>query len=837
MHFYTNVQIQGNKILVRGVKDGKKYQAREDFAPTLFVKTEEDNGWRTIYNENVGPVRQGDIQDARDFVKQYKDVSNYPIYGQTDFRYQYITENFPEPRIDFDARQIHVETIDIETSVEFGFPTESNPIEEILLITLQNKATKEITTFGVQPFDVASLKHVKNAAKATYIQCKNEKDLLNQFLMHWRVHTPDILTGWNIKQFDIPYLVARIARVLGEKAVDDLSPWRKVVGSDQEIMGRMFRVYDIMGVSILDYLDLYKKFTYKARESYKLDFIAQAELGREKLKTEWATFKEHYENDWQSFVEYNMVDVELVDAIEDKKRIIELVIVLAYDAKCNYVDIFSPVRTWDCLIYNHLWQKQLVIPQKESSERAQIVGAFVKEPKPGMYKWVVSFDATSLYPSIMLAYNLSPDTIAEGEFVDGQIADFIARKPDLSFLKEKDLAMTANGQCFKRGEQGLFTEIVARIFEERQSFKKQMLVAAKEYEATKSEESALAKARYNVFQEARKILLNSLYGALGNPYFRFYDDRIAEGITLTGQFVLQSVMAALNEYLNKILKTQGVDYAFYGDTDSVYITLDGLVEAHYKDMPKEKVVDILDKICQEKIVGAINKACASLGDYSNSYDAGKIFFKREVIADTGVWVAKKRYALNVHDSEGVRYKEPELKVMGLEIVRSSTPAPVREHLKKAVKIVLTGNEKQLQAYIAKFEQEFKTMDPEVIAFPRGVNGLDKYGSSATIYIKGCPMHVRGALLFNNQLKVRGLEKQYELIREGDKIKFVYLREPNTLGQNVISFSSVLPKELDLHRYVDYNTMYETAFLNPLDTILKGIGWHAREQATLEDLFC
>jgi DNA polymerase elongation subunit (family B) len=835
MHFYTNVQVQGNKLLVRGIRDGKPYRTREEFSPTLFVPSQSETGFKTIYGDDVKPVSFDLMGEARDFIKQYKGVPNFPVYGQTMYQYQYITEEFPETTIEFDKELIKVETLDIETSTEYGFPTIANPEEEVLLISVQDNVTKEKITWGARPCDVTKFTNT-DTSKLTYILCRDERDLLTKFCQHWRTTPPDVVTGWNIKFFDIPYLVARIERVLGEKAVEDLSPFRNVKGDEVEVMGRTNQVYDLVGIAILDYLDLYKKFTYSAQESYKLDHIARVELGVGKMENPYETYKEFYTEAWDLFVEYNVVDVDRVDQLEDKMKLIELILTMAYDAKCNYVDIFSPVRTWDCLLYNHLHQKQLVVPQKEDAERRSIEGAYVKEPKPGMYKWVVSFDATSLYPSIMLQYNMSPEKILNQNAERVNVAELLLGEKNLSFLKLREECMTANGHSFDVDSQGLFPEIVNRIFVERQTFKKKMLEVDKEYEATGDATAKKLSRRYDLIQQARKIQLNSLYGAIGNPYFRFYDDRIAEGITLTGQYVLRTVLQALNDYLNKVVGTEGLEYAFYGDTDSVYITLDRLVEKFFPNLEKSKVIDVLNQICQDKIVKEINKACARIADYTNAFDPSRIYFKREVIADTGIWVAKKRYALNVFDTEGVRLKEPKMKVLGLEIVRSSTPAPVREHLRKAVKLVLTGTEKELQDYIASVETEFRSLTPEEIAFPRGVNGLSKYSASDSIYKKGCPMHVRGSLLHNFYVKQKGLDKKYEAIYEGAKVKFVYLSEPNPIGEDVIAFGSILPVELDLNRYVDYTRMYESSFLSPIQTILSSIGWNAREVYSLEDLF-
>lgn len=833
--FYTNVLQHGNKILVREVKNGRRENHKVEFSPTMFIKSPNESRHKSLFGDNLAPLKFGDIDEAKEFVKKYKDVENFPIFGNTSYAYQYITEKYPS-EIDYDISQLTIFSLDIETASEYGFPNIDNPIEEVLLITVQDNNTKKITTFGAKKFDIDKIKHIANKNNFEYVKCRDEADLFNTFLRFWQATMPDVITGWNTKFFDMPYLLVRIKKILGEDKVKDLSPWRIVNERYIKLNGRELLTADIFGVTSLDYLDLYRKFTYSAQESYKLDYIAQKELGRNKLETGYDTFREHYTNDWQSFVEYNVIDVELVDALEDKMKLIELVITMAYDAKCNFNDVFSAVRTWDCILHNHLWDKNIIVHQKEHHEGRTIAGAYVKEPKPGKYDWVVSFDAASLYPSIIMQYNMSPETMISGMTFDVTPEKLLSGDVEhVGELQFRKAAMAANGYCYTHENQGLFPEIVEKIFTERVFFKKKMIEAQKEYEKTKDKEQTKLISKYNNIQMARKIQLNSLYGAWANQYFRFYDDRIAEGITLTGQYIIQHVGRVLNEYLNKMCNTQNVEYTFYSDTDSCYITLDTLVQQHFSHLDKNKIVDVIDTFCKEKIGKVLSKACDEMMYNTNGF-LSKMEFKREVIADKAIWVAKKRYALNVYDSEGVKYKEPKLKVQGLEIVRSSTPGSVREYLRNTLKMALTQTQDEIQEYIANLEQKFFQMSPEEIAFPRSANNLLKYHSAGGIYQKGTPLHVRGSLLYNHHVQAKKLGKKYEMIKEGDKIKYLYLKQPNSIKENTIAFVTTLPKELDIHKYVDYNTMFEKSFIEPMRTILDCLGWSPRKVATLDDLF-
>ena len=831
MNFYTYARHYGDKILVRGVKEGRRFKTKQDFRPTLFVKSDKPSKYKSIYGENVSPIQFESNKEATAFYDRYKDVSNFPIYGQDYYGYQFITEKFPGP-VEWDAKHIKIYSIDIETTSESGFPNVDSPTERMLVITLQDNNTKKITTFGVGEFTPTD--NVKGL-DIDYIQCKDEYTLLKTFLEWWEENCPDIITGWNSALFDIPYLLARTERILGEGEHKRYSPFELV--SKRKVRfaaGREMTAYEITGVAQLDYLDLYKKFTYVTRESYKLDFIAETELGKNKLESGFDTFKEFYEKDWNRFVEYNIIDTVIVDELEDKMKLIELAMTMAYDAKCNYNDVFSAVRTWDSLLYNHLWEKNIVIHQKSGKKDRQIEGAYVQEPKPGGYDWVCSFDATSLYPSILMQYNMSPETIVPGFKYDVKVDDLLDRYK-LDKLKEKNYAMAANGTCYTREKQGLFPEIVQKFFNDRLKYKKLMQEAQKKYQETGAKAYQNEVSKYNNFQMARKIQLNSLYGALANQYFRFYDDDIAEGITMTGQLVIRDTAKALDNYMNKVCGTEDEMYSFYSDTDSCYVTCKNLVENFFPDKGVDKTVELLDKIGTDKIEPAIDNAMTKLANYTNAFE-NKIFFKREVIADKGIFVAKKRYALNVLDDEGLRLTKAKLKVMGLEIVRSSTPGPIRESLREAVRLILTSTQDELHSFIETTKQNFHTMTAEDIAFPRGCNNMAKYYSQADIYSKGTPIHVRGGLLYNYYVNKLDLNLKYEQIQEGDKIKFLYLKEPNPLKENTVAFVTKLPKEFGLQKYIDYDLVFQKAFLDPLDNILKPIEWTTEPQASLEDLF-
>ena len=830
MRFYTNVQMIGNQFLVRGYDNGKHVMFKEEFSPTLFVPSKKESKFKTLDGENVEPIVPGSVRDCREFYKKYDDVDGFKIYGNDRYVFQYISEKYPEDEIKFDITKIKLTTLDIEVASENGFPDTESASEEILTITIQDYATKNILTWGVKPF-------INKQSNVKYIECKSEYQLLQNFLDYWVKNIPEVITGWNIQFYDIPYICRRLNRVLGEKTMKTFSPWGLVSEREVVIMGRKQISYDVGGITQLDYLDLYKKFTYKAQESYRLDYIAEVELGQKKLDhSEYDTFKDFYTKNWQKFVEYNIVDVELVDRLEDKMKLIELAITMAYDAKVNYADVFFQVRMWDNIIYNYLKKRNIVIPPKEKSAKdAKYAGAYVKEPKPGVYDWVVNFDLNSLYPHLIMMYNISPETLMDERHPTASVDRILTQQ--VSFELYKDYAVCANGAMYCKDFRGMLPELMEKMYNERVIFKKKMIAAKKEYEKTPTKELEKEIARCNNIQMAKKISLNSAYGAIGNQYFRYFKLANAEAITLSGQVAIRWIEEKMNTYLNKILKTDDVDYVIASDTDSIYLNMGPLVECIFKGREKttEGIVSFLDKICKVELEKYIESSYQELADYVNAYDQ-KMFMKRENIADRGIWTAKKRYILNVWDSEGVRYTEPKLKIMGIEAVKSSTPAPCRKMIKDALKLMMSGTEDDVIEFIEKSRKDFKNLPPEQVSFPRSASVVNKYKSSASIYEKGTPIHVRGALLYNHYIKKANLTNKYSLIQNGEKIKFCYLKKPNSIHENVISYIQDFPRELGIDKYIDYDLQFEKAFLEPMKVILDSIGWSVEKTVNLDSFF-
>ena len=830
MKFYTSVIPFKGKLLVRGVNhDGTHKKYRINYKPNLFIPTKNQSKYKTLDGRNVDKVKFESIYEARKWIDEYKDVTNFEYFGNTRYQYPFITDEFPD-KIDWDIKQIKLLTIDIECESENGFPDVDKADEALICITVKDHTSKRIIVFGMDNF-------VNDRDDVQYIKCKSEIDLIHQFTRFWCEYEPNIITGWNVKFFDIPYLFNRFKYVMGEEYLVQFSPWGVVTGGTSLSLGynRTQNYYDILGVDVLDYLDLYRKHTFVRRESYKLDYIGEVELGEKKTENPYDTFKEFYQNDHQLFVEYNIQDVELVDKLEDKMKLIALHLTMAYEAKVNFQDVFGQVRMWDTIIYNHLRSKNIVPPAMQEEKKSKgYEGAYVKDPVVGFHDWICSFDLNSLYPHLIMQYNISPETMVAFEPNKVSVEKMLYQDVDLSDLDS--VTITPNGAQFRTDRKGFLPELMDKLYKERVIYKKKMLEAKNLYQQTgdKKYENDIA-ANHNI-QLARKIALNSAYGAIGNQYFRYFDVRHAEGITMAGQLTIRWIEHDVNEYLNKLLSTKNVTYVVASDTDSIYIKLGEMVNKIFKDKSDHrKIVKVLDKFCEEKLQPFIDKSFAKLAEYVKAYDQ-KMIMKREVIANKGIWVAKKRYMLNVLDDEGVRLADPKLKLMGIEAVKSSTPQVCRGKIKEAIKVIMGKEEKDLHQLVSEFRKEFMKLTAEAIAFPRSCNNLRKYRDSANIFIKGTPIHVKGALIYNYQIHKLGLQSKYPIIQEGDKIKFIKLVPANPFKFDVISYMTNLPEEFKLNDYIDRDVQFQKTFLDPMRFILDAVGWKDEPQATLEAFF-
>lgn len=835
-YFYTHAALVGDNVLIRGYRDGERFQDKIHLAPYLFIPDVNGQYETLTGHQKLKKKRFTSVRAAHNFTRQFEDVSGVQIFGNPMFLYQYLNDQFPT--VEFDPELVNIISLDIEVSSVGGYANVDLANKEITAISL-SKPNKTIV-FGTKPYKVSK-------PDVEYVHCDDERDLLIKLIEVWNTSEwmPDVITGWNVQLFDIRYLVNRIRIVLGETPAEKLSPWRVINNNEVHFGKKTIIAYELLGIVILDYLEIYKKFSLVKRESYTLDYVAKVEeLEVKKLDYKAQGYKDLddlYDRNHQLFIDYNIDDTVVINKLEEKCGFLQQILTLAYTAKVNYLDTLGTVRTWDVIITNYLLnERQTVVPFKQNKNvnNHEIIGGYVKEVTPGEYKWVMTFDLTSLYPHLIMMFNISPETFAKK--IDSMIPikeqAITGIKPDfVNKLKHYNLTAAANGCLYTREFQGVYPKLMEMFFNNRKIYKDKMIAAKKEFEKTKNKEFKKVIARYNNLQNAFKTLLNSAYGALVNEYFRFFDPDLGESITSSGQRTTMFTEHIINQYLNKLLKTTNVDYVVACDTDSVMVCFDALVEKCCKGFTNEQIVNFLDKVAEEKILPLFQDNYEKLAEMTNAYQQ-KMHIKREAIASKGIWTAVKRYILNVYDNEGVRFKEPELKITGIEAIRSSTPHVIRDKIKESLKIIMNGTEQQFNSFVSEFKQQFLKSDFNTVAFPRTCNNLEKYTDSASIYKKASPIQVRGALIYNHYLNKTKLQHKYKEVNEGDKIKFAYLKMPNPVKDTVISVPDELPTEFDLEKYVDKEMQFQKAFAEPMNRIVQHIGWNTDQSSNLKGLF-
>ena len=840
--FYTSVDRYGSEIRVCGYRDGQRYKQKIKYEPYLFIPSKEGT-YKNLHGQPVARKNFANMREAQQWVDHYKDLQGFKWYGYDRWVYPFINDNWLGD-IKYDTSVINRHILDIEVAKNPAgeYATVENADGQITLIGLRIKGQRFV--YG---WDDHKWKEPYLPPRCHYVPCRDEAHMLERFLQLWEDDDdrPDIVTGWNIERYDIPYLVNRIRKVLGEGHAERMSPWGLLREKNIEVWGNPTTIYIPVGLVILDYYDIYKKFTYKQLESYSLDHVAFHEVKRRKLDYKsqgYSDIEDLRKRNFPLFVQYNIEDLDRVHDIDEKNHFIDLACFIAYQAKVNLTDALGSVKLWEVISHNHLLNKGIVFHHDMRSEPRRIPGGFNFKPQIGPHQYVMSFDLQSLYPHLMMWTNISPECYVDMESWPLETdeeggAEYCLKHPEIinrDFQEHSDFSRAGNGARFRRDRQGFMGELMKKFFAMRKSFKDQM-IKAKNSGADEDEITRLNNAQMGI-----KIAINSFYGATANPAFAFYNWRISSAVTLSGQLAIRWIAQRLTEVLDKALGIRH-NWTVAGDTDSIYLDLTPFVTRFVPDNP----VDFLDRLGKEFIGPEIDKAYAELGKIMNSYEPDKLIMKRDVISvprssEEGIgnvkipkgygaiWRAKKCYAMWVQDAEGVRYPEPELKVMGLEVVKAIIPQDCRDAFRESIALILDGKKKETQDFIKEFRQKFNKLKVEDIAFPRGCNGLEEYHDSGRIWRKGSPIHVKGALVYNHRLKEMGLDSVYPLIHSGDKVKFVHLREPNPVHCNVVSFLQVLPPEMGLHKYVDTEMMFDKTFLEPVKSLLVLLGWEAKE---------
>lgn len=825
MNFYTNVTVRSGKILYRGIREGKRVLEKIQYSPTLFLypKNNEETEYKTLDGRPLAPMKFDTIRECRDFISTYKDVQGFDIYGNSRFEHAFLSETFKN-EVEFDQSLIQVDTIDIECKSDDGFPIPKHATQEITAITVHRHG--KLHLFGIKAF-------VPHKDNVIYHKCIDERHLLISFLAFWSQSYPDIITGWNVQEFDLLYLFNRIRNVLNENEAKKLSPWNAVNERTKIVLfagqPKTVEFVDIVGISTLDYLVLFKKLSPQAaQESYALDHIASVFLGEKKIsyEEEYGNLTRLYEENPQLYYEYNIKDVELIEGLDKNQNLIRLALLLAYDAKCNYEDVFFQVRIWTQICHDFLFNKKKIVPpiiNEIPTEDSTYEGAYVKEPKPGFKHDIISIDAESLYPSIIQCFNISPETFVRMDHVPS-----LEKLIDGEMSIEDDLTFCGNGARFRKDTQGFFVDLVDHYKVRRREAKNKMLEYETLKEKTKDKKYEALIETYDTRQNAMKVALNSLYGALGSKYFMFYDERLAKAITITGQYIIRRIEKHVNEYFNKLhTAEEPIEYCVYSDTDSIYMEMKPLLDKFFPNKMGLERIDVMNEMYKTTFDPKIKNISVETTTYLNAY-RNNIIFKREIIGDKAIWTAKKRYIVNVWDKEGVRYDKPKMMIKGLEVKKSSTPKICKDKLNEAIKIIMNENEDSLIKFVKQFRLDWYKLQPEEIASPRSVKGLAKYRYAE----KSVPIHVKGALVFNKTLADKKLTRTYEEIKDGNKIKFVYMKEPNPFGSHVLSFETKIPNEFEANLYIDYNTQFEKVFIEPLKTITAPIGWKTEKKISL-----
>lgn len=867
--FYIYVGVcRGDNTVLHVYYDeaGTRHEESVKFQPMLGKRVKPQPGkeyqYKDIYGNPLQWKRFDTIDKYRHFISEYDEVD---FYGTMKEDYQFLSERYPDA-VDYDLSKVRPFLIDIETDSSDGFTEVEEFKGAITAIALKDMRNKKYYVMSTKPWTAKDsclgddakmdLKNIK------FYLCNSEEDLFKRFRKIIRTKKPDMLVGFYSRMFDFPYIIKRGTYVMGKQFMDGFSPYGRVSTKKKvdHITSQIIDYYNVIeGIPLLDFRDMYKKFVYTPRESYSLDYLASQELGENKLDySKYDTLYEMWTVNPQLYIDYNIYDVELLDLMDDKLGLIDLTCTIAYYAKTNFIDTLGTVGVWDSIFFNTLKKDNIMIPPKHTGQKEDYAGAYVFEPKKEIHEWLIALDLKSLYPHIQQQYNISPESIIEGDRIeDIDIScDLDERFLDETISGPTNYIMAANGCFFRKDKEGIVPGLLREIYSSRTVFKEEMIDWKIKLQAWKEENGIHVEDKFdkyqgsdkevwadfnskisksNNLQMAMKILMNSEYGALANIHFRYYDIRLASAITLCAQLALKW---AAKRIMDAPARQKYKYELIYGDTDSLYISVKNVVDQikfRRPDITDVEMVKQVNGFVAKIIQPIITTGYEDLAKYVNANE-NRMFMNHEKTITKALWTAKKKYALNVLWDENVTYNEPKLKVKGLEIVRSSTPKVIREALKESVALIL-NNEDLLLDFVKEQKKKFKNNPVLDIAFPRGVNNIEKFEkilSDGTVECQsGTPIAVRAAIVYNNL--VRNMDG-YPLIKSGEKIKYVYLRMPNVYGQNVMGFIRRLPEEVV--KYVDWDLQFEKTFMSVIVNIYRKMNKEFKmcKETNLMDLF-
>ena len=816
-------------------KDGKRIKVTTSYDPYVMVEGKGD--FESIYGTKL--VKKS-FRTQYDRYKYIKDTGIKRVFENHPATQQYLIDTFWQvnERPEFSQNPIKVLFLDIETYSPDEFPQPSNPTHTVNVITVFDSLNRHYYTFGLKDFE-------NKDDDVTYIKCASERELFQKFVEYVETDYPDIMSGWNSEFFDLPYILNRCTRILGEEWTNRLSPSGKVYSrSIRGQFGQEQMRWYVEGVSLIDYLDVYKRFSVGIKESYKLDAIGEAELGEKKVDFGNMNLATLADNDWQTFVEYNIQDVRLLTKLEDKLKYTELIKMLAYVGLTSFEAAMGSLSVINGATAVRARQRNQFVPSFiRNEDTGKNPGAYVGEPLKGFQENIISFDANSLYPNVMISLNISPETKV-GKIEDKNNTDIVIRHVNgqvfnishqkfVEFCKKEEIAISKANVLFTQKRKGVMPEILDYYYGKRVEIKKELQKYRQEYSKNKTQKLKFIIDQLDAKQLCIKVFINSIYGYFGNKNAPFGDDDIASSITLTGQ----SVIKTSNELLKKYIKQKtGIDdektlnsIVVYNDTDSSYISVKPLIDngLTFTDESGKLTKEFYGEV--QNIEDFLNDEIKVWGAKAlNSKDC-RFVFKREMIADVGIFLQKKRYVIHVLDDEGIPMDK--YKYTGVEVVRSTMPDAIKPHVKNIIETMLkTQSISETNKALDTTYKIFKDLPVEDITFVSGLKGYEKYAAQCDGWktAKGMPIHAKAAYYHNMILKKLGIENKYETISSGDKVRYFYVQQPNPYNLSSIAYKYYYPEEFKKIFHADVDKMFEKNLYAVIERFYDNVKWTPKQ---------